>query len=463
MSLLILKTLTVYREYRYYGKPIISIVRSIFKCILFFSVDILVDLLSFFPHFRIFRQVFGFQTTPRNRIIELEQIDDWMSALLEYGSIQFNCPVGKENASFMPSAVVKSEGVGDLIGMRSERGIVRVKEDKRENSVIDMTMDISTDGENAQLAKEEKGIKESGGEHDEKHVGVDTIGNRDMDEEENEKSLCDAWKACSDLERGRLRCLLELGHLDAVVDQTMGMTLRAPQLESTLVPLGIEAAWKLMKWDDLDNFLERIDGPCTFNSTSSRTHGLSYGCSSFNSSDFYYNSSSSGVSGHRGRLGISILPEDGFQVSVGRLMRSMVRRDADSFWTELADARSQVITRIFFSPSCPPFIYSPCTLSRRVLHSILHPSSLEAILLFIKFPSPIFKCAIVPSGRCVVKLPLVICLFLFLVMRSHCLTHQLIQYHSPALLPSITPSLPNSLSHSLPSSLSHSLTHSLTD
>lgn len=304
--------------------------------------------------------MFGFQTTPRNRIIELEQTDDWMSALLEYGSIKFNCPVGKGNSSFMPSVVVKSEGDGDLIGMRSERGIVREKEDKTENSVIDMTVDISTDREKAELAKKEKGIKESGGEHDEKHVGVDTIGNNDMDEEENEKSLCDAWKACSDLERGRLRCLLELGHLDAVVDQTMGMTLRAPQLESTLVPLGVEAAWKLMKWDDLDNFLEKIDGPCTFNSTTSHTHGLSDGCPSYNSNSNFYNSSSSGgVSGHRGRPGISILPEDGFQISVGRLMRSMVRRDADSFWTELADARSQVTIRTFLSPSCPPFIPSP--------------------------------------------------------------------------------------------------------
>ena len=305
--------------------------------------------------------MFGFQTTPRNRIIELEQTDDWMSALLEYGSIQFNCPVGTGNYSFMPSAVVKSEGDGDLIGMRSERGTVREKEDKRENSVTDMTMDISTDRGNEELAKKEKGVKENGGEHDEKHVGADTIGNNDMDEEENEKSLSDAWKACSDLERGRLRCLLELGHLDAVVDQTMGMTLRAPQLESTLVPLGVEAAWKLMKWDDLDNFLERIDGPCTFNSTSSHTHGLSDGCTSYNSNSNFYNSSSSssGVSGHRGRPGISFLPEDGFQVSVGRLMRSMVRRDADSFWTELADARSQVISLTFLSPSCPLLIPSP--------------------------------------------------------------------------------------------------------
>ena len=71
----------------------------------------------------------------------------------------------------------------------------------------------------------------------------------------------------AELERGRLRCLLELGHLDAVVDQSMGMSQRVPELEAALIPLGIEASWKLMKWDDLDGFLKRIDPP-TSSSTS---------------------------------------------------------------------------------------------------------------------------------------------------------------------------------------------------
>ena len=307
------------------------------------------------------RQVFGFQTTPRNRIIELEQTDDWMSALLEYGSIQFNCPTDRVNASLMLPIVVESESDDNMKGTQKKRGMEKekekvkereretVREGNTENSVIDMTMDISIDEEigaverKADSIKEEKeDMKESRERQNEKYFAVDENGSFCMNEEDNEKALCEEWKACSDLERGRLRCLLELGHLDAVVDQAMGIRLRAPQLESTLIPLGIEAAWKLMKWDDLDNFLSRIDGPCTFNSTP-HTHGMSFDFSINNDDNCSRGSSSSGTSlRDHGRVGTSIYPEDGFQISVGRLMQSMVRRDADSFRTELADARSQV-------------------------------------------------------------------------------------------------------------------------
>ena len=308
-------------------------------------------------YFLFCRQVFGFQTTPRNRIIELEQTDDWMSALLEYGSIQFNCPTDRVNAPFMLPIVVKSESDDNMKGIRKKGGMEKekeketIREGNADNSVIEMTFDLSINEDRgaverkAELIKKEKeNMKESREKQDEKNFAsiVDENSSFCLNEEDNEKALSDEWKACSDLERGRLRCLLELGHLDAVVDQAMGIRLRAPQLESTLIPLGIEAAWKLMKWDDLDNFLSRIDGPSTFNSTP-HTHGMSDDLGMSNDNNFSSSSSSGGSSlGDRGRAGISILPEDGFQVSVGRLMRSMVRRDADSFRTELADARSQV-------------------------------------------------------------------------------------------------------------------------
>lgn len=308
-------------------------------------------------HFHFCRQVFGFQTTPRNRIIELEQTDDWMSALLEYGSIQFNCPTDRVNAPFMLPIVVKSESDDNMKGIRKKGGMEKekeketIREGNADNSVIDMTMDLSIDEERgaierkADLIKKEKeNIKDSREKQDEKYFAVDVNDSFCLNVEDNEKTLSDEWKACSDLERGRLRCLLELGHLDAVVDQAMGIRLRAPQLESTLIPLGIEAAWKLMKWDDLDNFLSRIDGPSTFNSFSTpQTYGMSDDLGISNDNNCRRGSSSSGTNlVDRGRVGLSILPEDGFQVSVGRLMRSMVRRDADSFRTELADARSQV-------------------------------------------------------------------------------------------------------------------------
>lgn len=330
--------------------------------------------------------MFGFQTTPRNRIIELEQTDDWMSALLEYGSIQFNCPTDRVNASFMLPIVVKSESDDSMKGTQKKRGMEKekekegeretLKEGNAENSVIDMTMDISIDEERGAVKRkadsikiEKEDMKESRERQSEKCFAVDEDGSFCTNEEDNEKALCEEWKACSDLERGRLRCLLELGHLDAVVDQAMGIRLRAPQLESTLIPLGIEAAWKLMKWDDLDNFLSRIDGPCTFNSTPN-THGISFDLGISNDNNCSRGSSCIGTSlDDHGRVGTSIYPEDGFQISVGRLMRSMVRRDADSFRTELADARSQVSFCTYYSPTRFASTYQLVRISYSCPHS----------------------------------------------------------------------------------------------
>ena len=50
----------------------------------------------------------------------------------------------------------------------------------------------------------------------------------------------------SDVERGRLRCLIELGQLEAAIEQSKGVIMKLPELEVALLPLGIEAAWRLL-------------------------------------------------------------------------------------------------------------------------------------------------------------------------------------------------------------------------
>ena len=47
--------------------------------------------------------------------------------------------------------------------------------------------------------------------------------------------------------------------------------------------------------------------------------------------------------GQRQGYGVPVAPEDGFQISVGRLMHTMVRRDASSFQAELFEARQQTM------------------------------------------------------------------------------------------------------------------------
>lgn len=49
----------------------------------------------------------------------------------------------------------------------------------------------------------------------------------------------------SEVERGRLRCLIELGQLEAAIEQSKVAMQKLPQLEISVLPLGIEAAWRL--------------------------------------------------------------------------------------------------------------------------------------------------------------------------------------------------------------------------
>ena len=115
-------------------------------------------------------------------------------------------------------------------------------------------------------SRAESGCGSEGSEGDDSD-GKDGRGGRGGSKNKHHSGNGYVEDGSAELERGRLRCLLELGHLDAVVDQSMGMSQRVPELEAALIPLGIEASWKLMKWDDLDGFLKRIDPP-TSSSTS---------------------------------------------------------------------------------------------------------------------------------------------------------------------------------------------------
>ena len=63
-----------------------------------------------------------------------------------------------------------------------------------------------------------------------------------------------------DLRSGALRCLLELGHFDSVLNQVNGF-LEPPQSGTTseslkdMIQIGIEATWRLGNWDELSNLV----------------------------------------------------------------------------------------------------------------------------------------------------------------------------------------------------------------
>ena len=57
------------------------------------------------------------------------------------------------------------------------------------------------------------------------------------------------------LRKGSLRCLTEIGHLDSVLNQVKGI-FKTPQDEAVgVAALGVEAAWRLGRWDDLSELV----------------------------------------------------------------------------------------------------------------------------------------------------------------------------------------------------------------
>ena len=224
----------------------------------------------------------GTPPSTENRILEMEQSDDWLGALLEYGLMQSG-PI--LSASKIP------QGGGDKV-------------------LAQCLSTTATPVGNATLLNVGRGSTSRGNE------GL-------ADDSEIEMAIADdnVDDSCRKLgiqERGRLKCLLELGHLEAVVDQALGAIQRDSQLEPLLLPLGVEASWRLMQWDNLETWLKKAD------------HAAG-------------NEDDEMVSGEEGggtfADPLASLAEDSFSLSVGRLMLELRRHDRSEFQNELLKAR----------------------------------------------------------------------------------------------------------------------------
>jgi hypothetical protein len=155
-----------------------------------------------------------------------------MGALNEYGSIQFNNPR-------ISRSLIHSVGGGHrkaLVGT-DHRGLIRDSNSSsiekrfhgkttrksggapenrgRADNVIDISIDSDSgdycgmDGDGERMALE-SGARDN-------LVGENAGGKKDGDEVSF--TAIDSDGGSAEVERGRLRCLIELGHLDAVVDQ----------------------------------------------------------------------------------------------------------------------------------------------------------------------------------------------------------------------------------------------------
>lgn len=124
----------------------------------------------------------------------MEQTDDWMGALYEYGSIQIHSPKISTNVIHSVIGLRHRELVGTDNGGLSQgvRKSIEKKPTDLTQEIRDSVIDISMDSDS---------------------------GNYEGERDDVSSMVQDSDRKSAEVERGRLRCLIELGHLDAVVDQ----------------------------------------------------------------------------------------------------------------------------------------------------------------------------------------------------------------------------------------------------
>eukprot|EP01034_Spumella_vulgaris_P021660 gene21660-27701_t len=230
---------------------------------------------------QVLRQILGIKSTAWSRIVALEHSDDWIGALREYGLMHDSLRFTKSVDSQYP----------------------------RQKRQLTHSLRGDSFAANVRAVKSEGGVVAEGGGESE------------------------------DLEKGRLRCLVELGHLEAVIDQTLGMAQRLPDLEAQLLPLGVEASWKLMRWDDLSGFLGRLDRLDPAEDSRDRV------CIGLGRRDLELQREREDPSEQLLSSGL-VSESDRFQLSIGKLMLSMRRRVDESFHADLLQARIQTMSAL---------------------------------------------------------------------------------------------------------------------
>ena len=229
----------------------------------------------------------GYASTMRHRILELELTDDWLGALLEYDlvlnshhfseSLQYHCCKDKDQQ--------KDKAITSSSSSRTSSTTVAQEKD---SEVVVVVPAADPDW----------------------LLHLDTIAK---------------------MEQQKLRCMIELGQYEAVIEQTTSLTLKVSELQSALLPLATEASWRLMRWGDLEHFLSKYD-------QSQQSQGGSN------------NSSSSSPAAHPTvaaaaavlDTSLPMLDTDLFQLSVGKIILSMQKQDSTGFYRELESARKQV-------------------------------------------------------------------------------------------------------------------------
>ena len=149
----------------------------------------------------IVRQTCGFPSTSWHRTLEKEHEEDWIGALFEYE---------------MADQQKRASGpcVGGITNIFKER-CSGVSSRKSVPIITSVTPMFQYADRSSRPTKD-----------------IPLLHSQNTDEETEEEPSVDPT--------GRLRCLSELGQLHSALDDTLGMLQRRPELESALIPRGVE-------------------------------------------------------------------------------------------------------------------------------------------------------------------------------------------------------------------------------
>lgn len=232
----------------------------------------------------------GYASTMRHRILELELTDDWLGALLEYDlvlnshhfseSLQYHCCKDKDQQQQQQ----KDKAITSSSSSRTSSATVAQEKDSEVVVVPAADPDWL--------------------------LHLDTIAK---------------------MEQQKLRCMIELGQYEAVIEQTTSLTLKVSELQSALLPLATEASWRLMRWGDLEHFLSKYDQSQSQGSSNSSSSSPAVAAATAAASPAVVLDTS-----------LPMLDTDLFQLSVGKIILSMQKQDSTGFYRELESARKQV-------------------------------------------------------------------------------------------------------------------------
>jgi len=265
----------------------------------------------------------GYASTPWTRVLELEQTDDWLGALLEYGLLQDGCGNNAEQSdSNKKRRLMESPAPSVASHLRSSSHDTTPTTSSRKRK-------SPSKGNSAAADAEVHNLDEGDDE--------DTIV--DMDEADGDSVAADLQSLCA-IEMGRLRCLIELGQLDSVVDQTLGMVQRLPELEPMLLPMGVEATWRLQQWGNLSAFLTRADA---LENSNDMVDAMEVSGRVSKEDGFNRSAAISKIvtlGGTRSQV------EDSFSLSVGRLMLSLHTCDRAAFNEQMQETRRRTMSSL---------------------------------------------------------------------------------------------------------------------